>query len=481
MSSWRAGALVFVTSAAVLVLEIIAGRLMAPYVGVSLDTFTAIIGTVLAGIAAGAAIGGHIADRHDAARLLGPTLVLAGALSWLALPALRLVGPAVGTGPVGIVALAASTFLAPTAVLSAVAPMVAKLRLDRLADTGSVVGGLSAAGTAGALAGTFLTGFVLVVVLPTSVVVIGVGALLVVGGLWLTWRLGGARPGVGTALVVLIAGAGALLFPAPCDAETPYSCVRIIADEDRPGGRSLILDRARHAHVDLDDPTHLELRYVRLFAQVVAASPPGPLEVLHLGGGGFTFPGYLAEVRPGSTQTVIEIDPELPEIARAELGLRDRAGLEIVVGDARTELDALGPDLDGTVDLVIGDAFAGTSVPWHLTTEELTERIAELLAPGGRYVMNVIDGGANRYARAQAATLAEVFDHVAVIVPPEGVATERPVNQVLIGSAEPIADLEIDARDGRVLDPAETRAFIDGAWILTDDHAPADQLMLRRQ
>ena len=183
----------------------------------------------------------------------------------------------------------------------------------------------------------------------------------------------------------------------------------------------------------------------------------------------------------GPPRPSFEIDPELPEIARAELGLRDRAGLEIVVGDARTELDALGPELDGTVDLVIGDAFAGTSVPWHLTTEELTERIAELLAPDGRYVMNVIDGGANRYARAQAATLAEVFDHVAVIVPPEGVATERPVNQVLIGSDEPIADLEIDARDGRVLDPAETRAFIDGAWILTDDHAPADQLMLRRQ
>ena len=41
---------VLCASGAVLVLEIIAGRLLAPYVGVSQETFTAVIGVVLAGI-----------------------------------------------------------------------------------------------------------------------------------------------------------------------------------------------------------------------------------------------------------------------------------------------------------------------------------------------------------------------------------------------------------------------------------------------
>ncbi|MFT5563938.1 MAG: hypothetical protein ACI970_000656, partial [Myxococcota bacterium] len=41
MSSRAAAALVFVTSAAVLVLETLAGRLLAPYAGVTLETFTA--------------------------------------------------------------------------------------------------------------------------------------------------------------------------------------------------------------------------------------------------------------------------------------------------------------------------------------------------------------------------------------------------------------------------------------------------------
>ncbi len=69
MSPVPAAALVFYASGAVLALEILAGRLLAPYVGVTLESFTGIIGTVLAGIAAGAWIGGRMADRVDARRL----------------------------------------------------------------------------------------------------------------------------------------------------------------------------------------------------------------------------------------------------------------------------------------------------------------------------------------------------------------------------------------------------------------------------
>ncbi len=71
LPGWLAIALVVGTSAAVLVLEILAGRLLAPYVGVSLETYTGIIGTVLAGIAVGAWFGGVAADRIDPRRRPG--------------------------------------------------------------------------------------------------------------------------------------------------------------------------------------------------------------------------------------------------------------------------------------------------------------------------------------------------------------------------------------------------------------------------
>ena len=75
MSNRLAGALVFFASGSVLVLEILAGRLLAPYVGVSIETFTGIIGVVLAGIAIGAWLGGGLADRFE------PRLLLPGALT----------------------------------------------------------------------------------------------------------------------------------------------------------------------------------------------------------------------------------------------------------------------------------------------------------------------------------------------------------------------------------------------------------------
>ena len=116
-----AAVLVFATSGAILVLEILAGRLLAPYVGVTLETYTGIIGTVLAGISLGTWLGGRAADRTDPRRLLGPLLVVGGALALLVVPAISLVSALrPGSGPAAIVLFSAAAFFAPAAVLSAV-------------------------------------------------------------------------------------------------------------------------------------------------------------------------------------------------------------------------------------------------------------------------------------------------------------------------------------------------------------------------
>ena len=473
----RAGLLVFSTSAVVLVLEVLAGRLMAPYVGVSQETFTGVIGTVLAGIALGASIGGRLADRQDPNVLLGPVLVIGGSLIWASLPILRLLGPLVGSGPFAIVVLTTAAFLAPAMVLSAVSPMVAKMLLESLDDSGSIVGRVSAMGTIGALVGTFLTGFVLVTALPTQWVVLLIGGLTIVGGIVLTVRHHASLPGGRAAVVILLVpGLGAVTLPPPCDRESAYFCINVERDESRPTGRSLILDRTRHAYVDLDDPTHLELRYVRLIADVVEAASPdaAAVDALHLGGGGFTLPRYLSATRPGSTHVVLEIDPTLVEVARDELGLAEDAA-DIVVGDARLALAELPTD---GFDLIVGDAFASTSVPWHLTTVETMRQLRRVLRPGGIYVMNVIDGGANRYARAQLATLVESFDHVAAIMPPGGVGDLRQ-NQILVASDAPIADLTVDPDDGVFVAESRVAGIIGGAEPLTDDFAPVDQMLMR--
>ena len=471
MSRRYAQVLVFATSGSVLVLEILAGRLMAPYVGVSLETFTGIIGTILAGIALGSALGGRLADRHDPNRLIGPALIGGGILSWLAIPIVSFLGPGVGSEVPAIVILALFGFVAPTMVLTSISPMVAKLRLQNLLETGEVVGGLSAAGTVGALFGTFFTGFVLVSAAPTRPIILALGVGLVVWGVIFSLRRGnGKLPSAGVAVVGVVFFGLATVAANPCEFESAYACGRVVEDEENPSLRFLILDTLRHGAVDLDDPTNLEFRYIRIIGDTIDALPAGPIDTLHLGGGGFSVPQYIDATRPGSTHLVLEIDPLLVEVAEDELGLVVSDDLRVRTGDARLALTDLGTD---TYDLIVGDAFGGLSVPWHLTTTEFIEELDRVLRPGGVYVMNVIDGKGNLFVEAQLATLAEHFDHRAAVVPQDWPA-QRPVNQILIASDAPLPDIEVDPDDGYFIEDIE--AFTGDARVLTDDFAPVEQL-----
>ena len=134
-------AVVFIASGAVLVVELLGLRLLAPYVGLTLETTTAIIGAVLAGIATGAALGGRAADSVEPRLLLPVLLAAGGALAIATVPLVRVLGPALrGGGDFAALVISLMALLPAAAVLSAVTPAVAKLQLDDLGSTGSVVG-----------------------------------------------------------------------------------------------------------------------------------------------------------------------------------------------------------------------------------------------------------------------------------------------------------------------------------------------------
>ena len=466
--------LVAASSALVLVIEIVAGRLLAPYVGVSLDTFTGIIGVILAGIAFGAWLGGWLADRHAPGQLLGIAFVAGGLLTWISLPIVTAFGPNLGSGPEAIVMLTAFGFLLPSAALSSVPPIVAKMRLRDVANTGSVVGGLSAASTIGALAGTFLTGFVVVRLLPSTTTILLTGAVALVFGLVILFRFGSTRPGPGTAMLSVAALALGFSPVGVCDFETEYACVNVVAAADDPTDLSLYMNRMRHGFVDTDDPTHLDIRYIRLLAQVLGTATSGPIDTLYLGGGSFGLPRYRQAVEPGGTETVFEIDDELVDINKNELELVTSSSLSVEVGDARL---LVADSQDKSYDAVVGDAFGGSSVPWHLTTVEMLTEIRRVLRPGGIYAMNLIDSGTARFARAEAASIQKVFGHVTVIVSPDGIQDGRDTNIILVGSADPIPGLTVDGEDGRIMSEEETATWIDGEPTLRDDFAPVDQMI----
>ncbi len=376
--------IVFGAAAAVLVLEILAVRLLAPHLGVTLEVTTGVIGTVLAGIAVGTWLGGKLADQVDPRRLLGPILILGGVLALAVIPIVSLVASmGVTPSPQGILLAAGAAFFLPAAVLSAASPTIVKLQLHHLGQTGSVVGRYSAIGTAGAILGSFLTGFVLVAAVPTRPIIIALGLGLILVGVALAWTLGRERnPGL-LALALALAGGSvvwAVLAPATCQRESAYFCINVSAESLDGSERVLRMDTLRHAFVDLDDPTRLEFAYTRLLGDVVDGIAPAaePIAGLHIGGGGFTMPRYIEATRPGSVGRVLELDPVVLDVARQELGFQESDAISVVLGDGRV---SMGSEPTDAYDLVIGDAFAGPAVPWHLTTQEFVRRCAAGPAP----------------------------------------------------------------------------------------------------
>lgn len=174
--------------------------------------------------------------------------------------------------------------------------------------------------------------------------------------------------------------------------------------------RTLLVDGLEASVVDLADPLHLEIPYVRRMAAILAACAPD--DVLHLGGGGCTLPRWLAAARPGSRSLVYEVDGDVVAMARAELELDAVPGLRVRVADARAGVAGLRPR---SFDAVAADVFVGPRVPDHLCTVEALTDVRRVLRPGGVYVANLIDEAPLRRVRRQLATIAAVFGPPTVI------------------------------------------------------------------
>mgnify|MGYP000849803049 CR=1 FL=1 len=187
---WVSLLIVFMASCCTMVLELVAGRILAPFIGVSLYTWTSIIGVCLAGISAGNFIGGVLADKAGSRRTLGVILLGGGLFSLIILPlaALDLTTMLPRQSPVGaqdtwlifrIVVTTSILFLPPTLILGMVSPIVIKLALTDLRQTGSIAGKIYAFSTVGSIFGTFLTGFYLVSAFGTRSIILGVAVILI--------------------------------------------------------------------------------------------------------------------------------------------------------------------------------------------------------------------------------------------------------------------------------------------------------------
>jgi hypothetical protein len=256
--------------------------------------------------------------------------------------------------------------------------------------------------------------------------------------------------------------------------------------------------------VSLADPRRLAYPYVRHIARMIdAAAPPGePIRLAHLGAGGLTLPRYAAVTRPGSPQVVVEFEREVCEAVLEALPLPEPNGIRLVYGDARAVAEGVEAPDAGDAGAAGGAGAAGDAgaarrsaaddwrdaaftvvdlwdaaiIRAHVASREFYALVAARSAPAGVVAVNLLDGHPFDYARRQAATLAGVFAHVAVVLDFEPEDDEGPLgNVVVFASDAPLAlaahpELLGEPRPHTLHGPALT-AWIDGAAPMTDADA----------
>jgi len=496
----------FISSACGLIIEIVAGRLIAPYVGMSLYTWTAIIAVVLAGFSIGHWIGGVLAAPHVNAkrgeRRVAIALALSAVSSLASLVLLRTVSiQLMATGmsliPL-IVVLTSVLFLLPSLFVGIVSPILTKLAVD--ADPlrhGRVIGRMYAVGTLGSIAGTLMAGYVFISWVGSTGTVIAVAVIYAV--LALSFVIFDRKGGMLLAVLAIVGGVfgwwgqTVQAFTSPCDVESDYFCIRV-ADYSGQTGRPsalMALDHLVHSINDRDDPGFLfspylhaidELAKQRFLEKPQDFSP----RAFFVGGGGYTLPRAWAADYTNADLIVAEIDPQVTRVAADRLWLDPQVpGLTIHHRDARTLLQSL-PEGE-PFDLVFGDAFHDISIPPHLVSREFNREIAKRLTPAGIYAINVVDSGAKpRFLYSLIKTLKMDFKAVEAWVDQDEAGNPGRVTFVVVASDTPTSVASLKATRGPMRNwrrwPAEdlghkiARADVP---VLTDDFAPVDRLMSR--
>jgi spermidine synthase len=336
--------LAFYASFCVMVIELVAGRVIAKHVGQSLYTWTSVIGIVLGGITLGNLIGGRLADRFDPRKVVA-LLFLFAALTCFGIPLFDYLAGShdalglsdVKNWPLRIALHVTSVFLLPATALGLIGPVVAKMALDQGRQTGRTVGNVYAWGALGSILGTFVTGFYLIQAMGTMGIIFSVAGVLSLVGLALApafvWPFF-----VGACIFFCVeaqqgpwewkvGGGSFLVREKPSDealytTESQYSFIEI---RDRPSDhrRDLILDNLIHAHYVPEDVTDLKYDYEMIYAAATKrfGGDRDKLHALFLGGGGYIFPRFLQARWPGSAIEVAEIDPAVTNADMEAFGL----------------------------------------------------------------------------------------------------------------------------------------------------------------
>ncbi len=525
--------LVFTAGFATLGVELSAARLLDPWFGNSIIVWAALIGLILLYLAAGAWLGGGIADRWPRLvvllRLVGAAALGVGLIPTISRPVLRLAGQGIAGLDAGLLAGSMATIVlllaVPVTLLGCVSPFAVRLSLADVRGGGAVAGRISALSTVGSIFGSFLPVLALIPNIGTrrtfAVLSLALLAAVLVGMLRLRrWP---------DALLALAAAAGVAVLgfwpvgPIKPDAallyetESPFNYIQVL---DYGTERQLRLNEGEGIHSVYRPGGGLADGIWDYFLLAPAFNPrPYPpsrvkrIAIIGLAAG--TMSKLFTEAYGPLPIDGVELDPAIIAAGRAWFEMNE-PNLNAVAADGRRFLAVLGirywglektplqssmPETTGHAvpntqypisnthyQLIAIDAYRPPYIPFHLTTVEFFALCRERLAADGVVAVNV---GRTRtdysLVEAIAATMGRVFPSVYIMDEPSGESGLG--NTLVVATRQPstLADFRanLEAFDHPLLVEVAQRAAGQamvaappaGTPIFTDDRAPIEQVI----
>lgn len=412
---------VFLTGAAVMVIELLGTRLIAPFYGASLYVWTSVISVTLIALALGYFIGGRWADRAQKTGL-GLIIALSGLLTllipWLTGPIL------LATDSLGLrmgVFISTLILFSPSLImLGMIGPFAVKLATSSLEGVGASAGSIYAVSTVGSVIGTLFLGFYLFPQVGSREIFLGLGiALLILALIVVYFERQHLSLMITLPPVAVLAVIGIVLLPhiagsannpkntnthkVQFEQESLYGWVRVI-DKPAENFRLLTVDSSTIGAASISHGENV-LTYQRI-VNLLPALSPNMKRALLIGQGAGHMAMTLKEY--GIVTDTLEIDPAVADAASRYFGFVPTG--QTIIGDARYEIRQLG----GPYDLIILDVFTGGSEPTHLLTVEALAQLHGLLTNQGILALNFVsflDNGKNAALASVAKTLAQVFPH----------------------------------------------------------------------
>lgn len=425
MKKYNLEIIVLLSGAIGMGLELIAARVLSPYVGSSNVVWTSIIGIILASMSIGYWIGGKRADKIASKNQVSKILLYSAIFTSI-IPLLETIIVKNFAGIIGnliIVAIICSiiVFSIPSFLLAMVTPYAVKIKSEEEDDIGSISGRMSSLSTIGCIAGTFIMGFILIPFVGVSNINLGVTILILIMAvvirenkdkkfLWMIILT--------ICIITIITILGKIAFKKSnsdivLDTDSQYSRIWVKRiDVGKTSYKTLQVDTGIESYID-EKTGEMGAKYLRYY-DLFEYLNKNANSTLLIGGAAYTYPIHYLQKYDDKKIDVVEIDEKMTQIAKEQFGLNtNNERLKIYSQDGRSFLNYS----KEKYDTILIDAFKGTNVPFELTTLEALANAKNRLNENGIVLTNIIsslEGKESKLIKYEYATYKKVFDDVKI-------------------------------------------------------------------